>query len=265
MRIRKLLTGYFFERNWHYTLNRRIRRRGWDLRPWPNQMALFGFNPELQDLISQTSIEEKRDLGLLLEGAARIIKAEGKLFSQLCQEALVAAHTARVGSPFYLEIGAFHPEKYSNTASLRKFLNWDGMSVDPSSESYEAFRQAGLGDTFLNVGVGPVSGVAHLHSEGAFSKTYEQEGSETTKIEILGIRELIALNIDVHYISLDIEGGELEIVKAFPWELCKPIVFTIEHNGDLYMKHNLQELMLSQGYRVVLNSISSFESWFVLA
>ena len=264
MKIRKTISQYLFHRNWHYTLNRRIRARGWDLRPWPNRMGLFGFNPELQDLISQTSMDEAKDLGLLLEGVARIVKLGGKLFSQLGQEALVSIHTTRVNSPFYLEIGAFHPEKYSKTASLRNYLNWDGLSVDPSSDSFEAFCRAGLEDKFLNVGIGPESGIAHLLSEGAFSKTCELPSIGTTEITILGIRQLINMNSEVHYISLDIEGGELEIMRSFPWELCKPIVFTIEHNGDLYMKQGLRDLMITQGYRVVLNSVSSFESWFVL-
>ncbi len=64
--------------------------------------------------------------------------------------------------------------------------------------------------------------------------------------------------------SLDIEGGELEIIKAFPWSICKPTVFTIEHNNDLAVKDELRELMAIQGYKRILDSISNFESWFVL-
>jgi hypothetical protein len=50
----------------------------------------------------------------------------------------------------YLEIGAFHPFKYSNTATLRDVFGWIGCSVDPSSEAYKAFFDAGLSERFVN-------------------------------------------------------------------------------------------------------------------
>jgi hypothetical protein len=44
-------------------------------------MALFGFNPELSDLISQTSADDMNDLGDLLEGISLLLKANGRTCS----------------------------------------------------------------------------------------------------------------------------------------------------------------------------------------
>ena len=264
MGIRQILDQYVVKRNWHYTVNRRLRKRGWDVRPWPNRMALFGFNPELSDLLSQASYDQLTDVGHLFQGVSRIVSRKGQIYSQLCQEAFVVAYTLNEIEPYYLEIGAFHPEKYSNTASLRKFMGWAGLSVDPSKESLKAFTDAGLADAFLNLGVGPVGGSAYFYSDGAFSQTHHESAKSAIEIEILGIRDLVLLNPNVTYVSLDIEGGELEIIRAFPWDICKPRVFTIEHNYDLIMKNELAGLMASEGYRQVLDSVTNFESWFVL-
>ena len=264
MRIREVLKLYVFQRNWHYTFNRRFRKWGWDLRPWPNHMALFGFNPELSDLISQTSADDMNDLGNLLEGISLLLKANGRTYSQLCQEAFVIAHTKGKSEPRYLEVGAFHPEKYSNTASLREYRGWVGLSVDPSEDSRKAFESAGLAEQFLNVGVGAASGFAYFSSDGAFSHTHTEETEGSIRICVIGIVELVEMNPNVDYVSLDIEGGELEIIRAFPWGMCKPKVFTIEHNQDLVMKKELNDLMAIQGYRRVLDSVTNFDSWFLL-
>ena len=90
------------------------------------------------------------------------------------------------------------------------------------------------------------------------------ETEDSIKVDILGIRELIEIHPNVHYVSLDIEGGELEIMKVFPWDICKPQVFTIEHNNENGVKNQLQSLMGRAGYRQVLESVTSFESWFVI-
>jgi hypothetical protein len=264
VKFRQYLTDYLFKRNWHYTINRRSRTRGWDIRPWPNKMALFGFNPEISDLITQTRASDTFELGEMFEGLSIILKNDGRLYSQLCQELFVAAKTKEIPKPFYLEIGAFHPEKYSNTAALRKFLGWTGLSVDPSLETQSFFEDAGLGDSFLNVGVGATSGVAYFLANGAFSQTRDLETENSIKVDILGIRELIEIHPKVDYVSLDIEGGELEIMKVFPWDICKPQVFTIEHNDEKDVKNKLESVMSSAGYRQVLESVTNFESWFVL-
>jgi hypothetical protein len=226
-------------------------------------MELFGFVPELSDLSLQTNSKDQEDLALLLEGFALILKNGGQFTSQLGQEAFVAVHTQDISKPFYVEIGAFHPKQYSNTFALRNFLDWDGLSLDPSPESLEFFSAAGLSHKFINLGVGVDSATSNFLVDGAFSRTTKNPSVGSIEVQVIGIRELIERRLLVDYVSLDIEGGELEIMKAFPWEISKPKVFTIEHNGDSEMKEELHRIMTSQGYRLALASISNFESWFV--
>jgi hypothetical protein len=226
-------------------------------------MQLFGFIPELTDLTTQTNPNDQIDLALLLEGFSLVLRNGGEITSQLGQEAFVAVHTQHISTPFYLEIGAFHPKKYSNTFALRNFLGWDGLSLDPSPESSEFFSASGLSHKFLNLGVAAESSTYNFMADGAFSRTMKDPSSGSIEVEVIGIRELIQKLPQVHYVSLDIEGGEMQIMNAYPWEISKPSVFTIEHNGDLVMKQELLRLMELQGYRAVLNSVSNFESWFL--
>ena len=258
-----MLKSYITNRNWHYTLNRRLRKHGWDLRSWPNRDRLFGFIPELVDLINQSKPEDRADLERFFYGASKIISKGGNFFSQLGQEAIVVAHTESISDPYYLEIGAFHPYKYSNTATLREIFGWSGKSVDPSRESLCAFDAAGISGLLINKGVGPEPGFKHFVEEGAFSRTSESSSIGSSQIEIIGISELVLSLPKITYLSLDIEGGELDILKAYPWKNSTPSVITVEHNNDFNIEADMENLMKSLGYRRILSSLSAFESWFV--
>jgi hypothetical protein len=149
--MESMLKRHITNRNWHYTLNRRLRKHGWDFRSWPNHDRLFGFIPELVDLINQSSPEDRLDLDRFFYGASKIISKGGNFFSQLGQEAIVVAYTESVSDPYYLEIGAFHPYKYSNTATLREIFGWNGKSVDPSTESLRAFDAVGISGLLMKL------------------------------------------------------------------------------------------------------------------
>lgn len=254
---------YTYKRNWHYTMNRRLRKGGWDIRPWPNNSKFSGFTPELVDLINQASPTDLEELQRYFNGVSRIVSRGGNLFSQLGQEALVLAYTENVSRPFYLEIGAFHPYKYSNTATLREVFEWEGCSVDPSSETFESFAAAGLSQRLVNKGVAPDSGLMYLIENGAFSRTSDSQLNNAIPVEVIGIKHLIKTLPVITYLSLDIEGGEFEILKAYPWSESRPIVITVEHNQDTSVEHAIDELLISLNYKRVLSSLSCFESWYV--
>src|SRR5262245_65796976 len=74
------------------------------------------------------------------------------------------------------------------------------------------------------------------------------ELTTTTLEDILGRAK--APNF-IHYISLDIEGAELEALKAFPFFKYKVGAFTIEHNFEEPKRSEIKALLESQGYRRV--------------
>jgi FkbM family methyltransferase len=260
----KYVEKYLWKRNWHYTLNRRLHSRGWDLRQFPHNHQLFAFMPELNNLLRQTDSEDLTDLQMLLQGFFILARKKGNIYSQLGQELLVAEWTKSCINPFYLEIGAYDPYVYSNTASLRESLGWKGVSLDPSGSALSAFEDAGLSNNFMNVAVGVNSGTAYFSEQGALSSTSTEKHPKSTTVKMIGIKELVSALPPITYLSLDIEGGELEILKEYPWNLSKPLVITVEHNhlGDI--KSSMFEVLTKNGYKRILNSLSNFESWFVL-
>jgi FkbM family methyltransferase len=260
----KYIEKYLWNRNWHYTVNRRLQSKGWDLRRFPHNYQLFGFMPELKNLLRQIDTEELPDLQILLQGFFIIASKKGNIYSQLGQELLVAEWTKSCVNPFYLEIGAYDPYEYSNIATLRQSLGWQGISLDPSSSSYSAFEEAGLLNNFINTAVGVNSGFAYFVEEGALSSTSTEKRPKSTAVKMIGIKELVTTLPQITYLSLDIEGGELEILREYPWNISKPLVITVEHNNVAEIKSSIFKVLTEHGYKRILNNLSNFESWFVL-
>ncbi len=63
---------------------------------------------------------------------------------------------------------------------------------------------------------------------------------------------LLALNITtVDYLSLDIEGAELDILKTIPFNKVNIRVLTVEYNHVAAGKKDVQSFMEAQGYKTV--------------
>jgi len=55
----------------------------------------------------------------------------------------------------------------------------------------------------------------------------------------------------IHFISLDIEGAELEALRAFPFDRYRVGAWTIEHNREEPKRSEIVTLLAQHGYRRV--------------
>jgi hypothetical protein len=55
----------------------------------------------------------------------------------------------------------------------------------------------------------------------------------------------------IHFVSLDIEGAELEALRAFPFERYRVAAWAIEHNREEPKRSQVVALLAAQGYRRV--------------
>ena len=52
----------------------------------------------------------------------------------------------------------------------------------------------------------------------------------------------------IHFMSLDIEGAELEALKAFPFETHRIGALAVEHNDEQPKRSQIEALLVSHGY-----------------
>lgn len=74
---------------------------------------------------------------------------------------------------------------------------------------------------------------------------------EFTTVTLADILERAKAPRFIHYVSMDIEGGELHALKGFPFDKYKIGALTVEHNFKEPKRSEIKALMESHGYKRV--------------
>jgi FkbM family methyltransferase len=146
-------------------------------------------------------------------------------------------------NPSYVDIGAYHPKKFSNT-----FLFYDsgstGVCIEPDPYLLKIYAKKRLRDICLNVGVGVGESKAadffvfsvktlNTFSEGEANKciAYGQKLEKVIQVPLANINSILQQYFSdkaPNFISLDIEGLDFEVIQSFDFSKYRPEVFCIE-------------------------------------
>ncbi len=161
----------------------------------------------------------------------------------------------KIEKPTYLDIGAHHPYYLSNTAFFYAKES-RGVSVEPDPSLYAVIKKERPLEKVLNVGVGLGQQqsadfyVMNVPTLNTFSKSEAERyaaypGKEIKKViqlPLLTVNEIIKTHFNNQapdFISIDVEGMDMEIVKSFDFKAYRPKVFCIE--TLTYTENNTEE------------------------
>ncbi len=166
----------------------------------------------------------------------------------------------------YLEMGALDGVEFSNTLYLQEAHGWHGLLIEANPTSYGALVKNRPDDVCLNVAICATSRVVHFVDSGPAPTTgiyefmpaaflqYWHPGIDVATLTTLQCHPLSAIfgklgieNID--FWSLDVEGGELEVLRSIDFDVVKVGVFAIEadeHNPS--KNQGVIDLLVSKGY-----------------
>ena len=192
--------------------------------------------------------------------------------SEYFQDLWVIASSSSKRNGFFAEIGAFDGIGASNTWLLEKEYGWQGILAEPSKANFKRIKQNRL--CFADPrAVWDKSGEKLLFSERAESylssvSDGEMRSATTNEYYVTSIT-LSDLLIEysapkkIDYISIDIEGSELRVLKKFFDDGVFDVKhFTIEHNWRKDKKQII-ELMISENYQAVMENLSYRDLFFV--
>ena len=127
---------------------------------------------------------------------------------------------------FYIELGAYHPTKYSNTAFLDKCRGWKGLCIDMNQFNAGAFAKERTCE-FIHTCVAVNRSYADYYLQDN-DLADGKEGTSRVKCQPFGAL-LAERNIQsVEFLSIDIEGGEMGALESFPFDRIQPAVILIE-------------------------------------
>ena len=183
-----------------------------------------------------------------------------KSYAQLNQDKWVL-ELLQKRNGWFVEFGAHHPETLSNTKLLEEH-GWHGVSVDPFPHGDWTTRPNTMliesavtcdGRQIEFVKADELGGIAeHISAHAATVKDAERATiSSITPTDVLAASNAPR---EIDYISLDVEGAELEILRAFPFDEYDVTLLTVEHNYEEPKRRNIRNLLRTKGFRLIANN-----------
>ena len=163
------------------------------------------------------------------------------------------------GAPgFFVEVGANHPTESSQTWHLEQ-AGWTGVLVEPQPDLATTLRAARKAKVFAAACTSPEQAGASLplHVDGARSALDRDRmapGAQAAYTMLVPTRTLDSILVEaeapapIDFLSIDVEGHEVEVLSGFTFARWQPSLILIEdHVGSLRTHRTLQR----NGYRLV--------------
>ena len=143
---------------------------------------------------------------------------------------------------FYVDVGAHHPKRFSNTYALYK-RGWRGINIDPNPGVKEMFNAVRPGDVFVEAAVLSAEGAHDFYvlnepALNTFSKAladeYQQAGYKLAEVRPIRTRKLSSVLDEckveqpIDLMSIDVEGHELDVLQSNDWARYRPRVLLVE-------------------------------------
>lgn len=155
----------------------------------------------------------------------------------------------------YVDIGCFHPIKYSNTALLHK-NGWTGTNIDLNQKSIDLFNACRPNDLNLVACLSDRIEITDVYMNSEFSalnsiylENFENFGIKNYKIkkvETKLFKDLVQDNFD--YLNIDCEGSDYKILKSINLKHYTPKVINIEvHQKN---KNYIYNYLNVNGYKI---------------
>jgi len=169
---------------------------------------------------------------------------------------------------FFVDVGAHHPYKLSNTAIFYK-KGWHGINIEPTPTLFKSFKKHRKRDINLNIGISNSNEILTfcVFDEPAlnsfnikFSEERNQKGKyklidkiqiQTRKLE--DVFEQYCKNQKIDFLTIDVEGFDFEVVKSNNWQKFRPEFVLVEHvfNAAKLNEDEIYKFMCEQNYILV--------------
>lgn len=154
---------------------------------------------------------------------------------------LYALRRLGITVPSYIDIGANHPTKFSNTY-LFYLLGGRGLNIEPDPEMAALIRKERPRDETLNVGAGQEAGELEffIMAQSAFNTFSKDEAEQVRRTSGIALRKTMKIAVvDIgallrergfcpDFMNVDVEGMDMDILASINWERTRPGVVCVE-------------------------------------
>jgi FkbM family methyltransferase len=169
---------------------------------------------------------------------------------------------------YFVDVGSGDGEYISNTWRLET-NGWKGVCIDPfptnmARRSCQMFREvvystSGRTVTFRDGALfGGIDALIPSSTRGLVASSRTVEFKTVTLDDVLARAKAPRF---IHYVSVDVEGAELEVLKGLSLDRYQVGAFTIEHNFQEPKRTEIRSLLEKSGYRLAKSV--QWEDWYL--
>ena len=210
--------------------------------------------------------------------ARRLIELLPRSRSQLRQDLFVLANLNFKRNGFFVEFGASDGLSLSNSFLLESEFGWTGILAEPAlvwQNNLKINRPSSIieqkcvwtnSHSFveLNETRSPEYSTIDEYSSRD-SHSVKRLNGKKYQVETISLSDLLEKHNApkvISYISIDTEGSEFEILRAFDFTKYRFDIITIEHNFSK-SRTQIEELLRSHDYIRKFEDLSQFDDWYI--
>jgi len=164
-------------------------------------------------------------------------------FSQFGEDMILRNFFPGKRNGFYIDIGAHHPAKYSNTYYFYK-QGWNGINIDPLPGIKEQFERLRPRDLFLGTGLSDdPAEIQYYRFKNPLQNTFSSTQAALVNQEVNPLEEVcrikverledvldqhLATGISIDFMSVDAEGYDLKVLLSNNWNKYRPTRLLVE-------------------------------------
>jgi FkbM family methyltransferase len=192
-------------------------------------------------------------------------------YSQFQEDLYLDKITGCKKSGFYVDVGAYDPFRFSNTMRFYK-KGWRGISIEPDTSRWSKFQIHRTRDVNLNIGVGKEKkNLTYYRIDPPTLSTFDSKQAEAyekqgfallgkTTVAVLPLSDILekyAKKTPIDFMSIDVEGMEMQVLASNNWKLYRPHFICIESADFSDTKDGKKNYQSIEGY---LNKVGYVKS-----
>jgi FkbM family methyltransferase len=198
-------------------------------------------------------------------------------FSQEGEDRILARIFENKEKGFYIDIGAHHPQRFSNTYYFY-LRGWRGINIDAMPGSMKTFNEIRPDDINLEFAISSQSEklTYYMFDEPAlnsFSKLLSEQRDKRNRYKIVESREINTYRLDdilnqylpknknIDFMNIDVEGYDQKVLESNDWNKYQPLVILIEdldkknlHNRE---KSEIISFLINHDYQLYAKSVNT--------
>ena len=193
----------------------------------------------------------------------RSFKKVKKSFSSNSVDLIIGELFKNQEKGIYIDVGCNHPFIGNNTYKLFK-KGWNGINIDLDYTFIDSFKFHRPKDDNIQIGVSDKSGEQEMyfHHERSAINTLENSRGKNAilkkNIKTSTLNNIIEKsnfkNKEIDYVSIDVEGFELNVLKGFDLKKYKPKALSIEFidpqmKKEEFYHQNINNIINSEVYK----------------